>query len=510
MVKTTLIGSSNIYRPFDILSKEDQDKIDLRRCTKIEAYKVFMNGLTEENRNVVVSVIENFVCDAVGEVVDTEEVGRIVKGVLDVFFTVLQEATSRLPKSRFAIVEPTQRPGVAWYTLAFAEFKTEYAGRVAAIKGMNVSSIKFDDLPSQIFDQYGVHLTPGMGLQFLNAVTYFADQIFKAPIVDLAENEETMEASDAAQDGRSGLRDESGPVSSGSATESRSVQAQLDDALRNIGIRQYNDNLVLARIREELDFAANVKKEDRLIISGLSSNVARPANEVDSRRWLREIAGAALDKILPQSSDKIQFVGGNRSKASDIPMCEVKFKESDWAGKVRREFGKQRKEGKVEGRVFVANCVTQATRVRLEILRAIAKKCATSNEDMLVMGFTSRPILQIVRRDGNSRQILTFVDAVAKFGNRVKEADLGLAYERAGVTFKGQMEQNFVVLTDKGVKEGWRQPRAGGSSGIPVLLTGGNKRALDEERDLSNNAKRQTQVDGSGKNVAKTMIKKNK
>ena len=141
------------------------------------------------------------------------------------------------------------------------------------------------------------------------------------------------------------MRDESGPVSSGSATETRSVQAQLDDALKNIGIRQYNDNLVLARIREELDFAANVKKEDRLIISGLSSNVARPANEVESRRWLREIAGAALDKILPQSSDKIQFVGGNRSKASDIPMCEVKFKESDWAGKVRREFGKQRKEG---------------------------------------------------------------------------------------------------------------------------------------------------------------------
>ena len=494
MIKTTIIGSSNIYRPYDILAKEDQDKLDLKRCTKIEAYKVFMNGLTEKNRNVIVSVIENFVCDAVGEVVDNEEVGRIVKGVLDVFFEVLQEASNRLPRSRFAIVEPTQRPGVAWYTLAFGEFKNEYSGRVAAVKSKNVSGIKFDDLPSQIFDQYGVHLTPGMGLQFLNAVIYFAEQIFKAPIVDLAENEETMEAADDVRGDGIGLRDESGPVAGGSVVERRSVESRLDEALKNIDLRRHNDNLVMARIREELDFAANVKKEDRLIISGLSSNVAKPANEVDARRWLRDIAGSALDRILPQSSEKIQFVGGNRSRASDIPMCEVKFKESDWAGKVRREFGKQRKEGKAEGRIFVANCVTQATRVRLEILRAVAKKCSTSNEEMLVMGFTSRPILQIRRKDGSGQQVLTFVDAVAKFGKRVKEADLSLAYERAGATFKGQMEQNFVVLTDKGVKEGGRQPRAGGSSGIPVVLTGGNaggsKRAFEHVKTMSNNAKK--------------------
>ena len=67
MLKTTIIGSSNIYRPYDILSKEDQDKIDLKRCTRISAFKVFMEGLIESQRNVIISVIENFVCDAVGK-----------------------------------------------------------------------------------------------------------------------------------------------------------------------------------------------------------------------------------------------------------------------------------------------------------------------------------------------------------------------------------------------------------------------------------------------------------
>ena len=515
MLKTTIIGSSNIYRPYDILSKEDQDKIDLKRCTRISAFKVFMEGLIESQRNVIISVIENFVCDAVGEVVDKDEVGRIVKGVLDEFFEILGESSCRLPRTRFAMVEPTQRPGVGWYTMAFNEFKTEFTGRLTSLRTMNVSVIKYDDLPSQIFDQYGVHLTPGMGLQFLNAVSYFAEQVFKAPVVDLAENEETMEASNDAIAGGSGQNILTSLESDGTSAV---TQSQLIEVVKNITLRRHNDNLVLARIREELDFAANVKKEDRLIISGLSSNIARPASEIDARRWIRDIAGKALDKILPNSSEKIQFCSANRSKATDFPVCEVKFKETDWAGKVRREFGKQRKEGRAEGRIFVANCVTQATRVRLEILRAIAKKNWSANEDMLVMGFTSRPILQIRRKDGSGQRTLTFVDAVALYGNKVKTVDLALAYERAGRTYMGQMEQNFVVLNDEGVKEGGRQPRGGGASGIPVILTGGNatsgnKRGLDQEKVLISNAKRQTQADGkgkgSGKNVANPTVKKN-
>ena len=156
--------------------------------------------------------------------------------------------------------------------------------------------------------------------------------------------------------------------------------------------------------------------------------------------------------------------------------------------------------------------MTQATRVRLEILRVIAKQCCSGNEDMMVMGFTSRPILQIRKKDGSGQRTLTFVDAVAIFGNRLREVDLVLAYERAGGTFRGQMEQNFIVLKDKGVKEGGRQPRGGGASGIPVILTGGNKRTLDQEKALSSNAKRQTQAEGKGKGNGKgnvnTMMKK--
>ena len=40
-----------------------------------------------------------------------------------------------------------------------------------------------------------------------------------------------------------------------------------------------------------------------------------------------------------------------------VPVCEVKLWGKVDALKLRREFGKLRKERKIDGRVFVVNCV---------------------------------------------------------------------------------------------------------------------------------------------------------
>jgi hypothetical protein len=263
----------------------------------------------------------------------------------------------------------------------------------------------------------------------------------------------------------------------------------------NLEDRQANDNRIFARIREELDFTANQKKEDRVVISGMLSTLARPAGQIEFRAWIRGIVGETLNEIVPNSGAGVQFVAPSRSFGNEIPMCEVKMKDKELAFKIRKEFGRLRKEGKLTGRLFISNSVTLATRVRLEILRAIAKKCSSGVEDMFCMGFTSRPVLQVKRKDGGGQQALTFVDAIARYGGRVKESELSLAYERAGLTFRGQMAQNFVVLTDKGVREGGRGGKGGASAGRPTL-TGGNtvkggiKRALVTEKKTESEPKK--------------------
>jgi hypothetical protein len=41
---------------------------------------------------------------------------------------------------------------------------------------------------------------------------------------------------------------------------------------------------------------------------------------------------------------------------------------------------------------------------------------------------------------------LSFSDALIRYGSGLKENDLGEADRKAGITFKGQLKQNFVVL----------------------------------------------------------------
>ena len=109
----------------------------------------------------------------------------------------------------------------------------------------------------------------------------------------------------------------------------------------------------------------------------------------------------------------------------------------------------KKKAGTDYGRLYLSNCVTLTTRVRIDILRAIARKYTSETEDLFVSAFASRPVLQVRKKIENQRTLaFTFVDAISKYGAGMREADLGEAYKRAGTAFNGQLQQNFVVLHD--------------------------------------------------------------
>ena len=382
------------------------------------------------------------------------------------------------------MVEPICRPSLKWYVERQEVIMQDYERRVKEMKLLNVNLIRAMVKTSQFFDADQVHLTLEAGKNFVQTILYFAGEVFDAEMVDLEESDNEMDVTTIRVE-----RDESGPIAGPSVK--KTTEEKLDLVVLNIEERRHNDNMVFARIREELDFAANVKKEDRLIVTGLVSDTAGPAGGAEYKGWLKELAGAALETIVPGSATKIVVVNPGRREGKEVPMCEVKMENKETAAKIRREFGRLRKEDKIQGRLFVANSVTLATRVRLDIMKAIAKKNQNPNEEWFVMGFTSRPLLQIRKKSGYGQLALTFVDALLKFGKGLKVADLGTAYGRAGTTFEGQMEQNFVVLKDK-MGKGNKGPSRG--RGRPAGV-GGNKRPLDHS-----NADRSAEAGPSGSN----------
>jgi hypothetical protein len=122
--------------------------------------------------------------------------------------------------------------------------------------------------------------------------------------------------------------------------------------------------------------------------------------------------------------------------------------------------------------------VTLSTRVRIEVMKAIAKKLTTKSQSAHVAAFSSRPILHVkstkVGGDQNPKAF-TFTDSVIRYGSVVVQDDLSEAYKKAGTAFRGQIEQHFVVLTEGQSYQ--QQPRP-----QPTVGRGGNgKRRRDDE-----------------------------
>jgi hypothetical protein len=78
------------------------------------------------------------------------------------------------------------------------------------------------------------------------------------------------------------------------------VEKEVELMKMDIKTRRFHDSLLMARIREELDAISNEKKEDRLIITGLSNGTPTPTNV--EKNWINEMIGNLLNRIEPAAS----------------------------------------------------------------------------------------------------------------------------------------------------------------------------------------------------------------
>jgi hypothetical protein len=267
-----------------------------------------------------------------------------------------------------------------------------------------------------------VHLTE-------DSAKIFIDGLIKnrAPFVDLGEEESS--AGDEELDARVG---------------------RLEGHVR---ARQANDNLIFARLREESDAAANKAKEDRVVITGITSKTVPPTDPEQRKIWIKKIAMDIFESLIPECNAQIHFVNQAKNKGTHIPLIEVKLDSTENAAKIRKAFA-EKKKAKVDlGRIFISNSVGLSTRVRVDILKAIARKISNSLITAHVVAFISRPVMHVKSSKWADNIIVprtfTFVDAVAEYGHRMEQIELADAYRRAGTAFKGQMEQVFVILRER-------------------------------------------------------------
>jgi hypothetical protein len=468
-----LIGSSNVYRFYRPDVFKDYKTYNMVRCTDLVTFRAIVNNLEANESEVVISVLENFVERAVGQSKSDEEIWTNSGEVLTSFIDTVKDAARRLPGTKFALADPIIRPKLNWYQKIFDDLQAAFTESVASMRRNNVTRFEAIAQGCSQFEGDQVHLTAASGQIFIEGLLTKAETFFNAPVVDLAEDDDEVAAL--------------------SATEVLALR--LDKLEDQVASRQNKDNLIFARLREEMDFATNKQKEDRVVITGLSSNVPPPADPAQRKLWIRKIVDDVFKKILPDFAGVIHYVNQGKSNGRMIPLVEVKIDSATNALALRKAFADKRKNGDDLGRIFISNSVNLATRVRVDILKVLARKISDQEVVANAVPFVSRPVLQVrpkeVSGNGNiETRTYTFTDAISKYGHLLKQFELGEAYRRAGTSFKGQLEQQFVVLREQGQVSHHQQqpqrhqPQAGGSR--HARGAGANqKRTRDEDEDES-------------------------
>jgi hypothetical protein len=168
------------------------------------------------------------------------------------------------------------------------------------------------------------------------------------------------------------------------------------------------------------------------------------------------MAMGIFNELVPDFKGKIFYLSQGKQMDVLLPMIEVKLDKAEHALAIRKAFAQKRKNKSLSSdleSLFVTNCVNLATRVRIDVLKSIARRITNDKDNAYVLGFISRPMMHVkkVGTPANVRPLksYTYIDSVSRYHGLLRKDDLTTAYERAGRAFHGALEHNFEVLNDE-------------------------------------------------------------
>ena len=522
LASRTLIGSSNVYRFYNPDSFKQFHPYILTRCTRSSTLEA--NLLEVEAGSVVlISVLENFIQDAVVDSGITEAnavadatTGGVVQDAIHKALVTINETALRTIEdgNRYYIVEPLNRIKPDWYSINLDNTIKIFENQFEVVcSAPNVWRIHASPMVDQKFTHDGVHLTKEAGKSFISAILHNVEASISSLIVgdspDLSRPPPTsfqfaadvLKKRDGTANAESNTKkrkftepwaDDSTNdevESGGSGPSSILISAKiLDTILSDIrsnktGIENLNadfkkrkveDNKSLAALREEADFNVNRSKQDRVVVFGLTSRTPLPTSRPDRIKALKDLVMAQFLKIKPDFDGSINFISHLNFAGDRIPAVECRMNSVEKAIEIRKECGRIRKTDKAKANqhVFITNCVTATTRVRIEIMSKISMRLKEDNVESYCITFEPRPILR-VKHVHLGWKSFHYVEAVEKFSHLLKKDDLLAAYSKASV-IREPIEQIFIIMNGKeargagGSRMTWKGSRPTGANAVTI------------------------------------------
>ena len=180
-----LIGSSNIYRFYKLITSKEFKPYKMVNCTNQDVWNVAIDEVKMEKGEVIISVIENLICDALVGVTDPEIRKMTIEDVVGSFMAQIKKCAQAKPGVKFAIAMPMMRPKHKWYEECFGALSSYYLESIKLMDIPNVAKIDGSPVWSQQFESDGTHLTAAAGKVYVESLIADAEAFFTEVLIDL-------------------------------------------------------------------------------------------------------------------------------------------------------------------------------------------------------------------------------------------------------------------------------------------------------------------------------------
>jgi hypothetical protein len=201
-----LIGSSNVYRFYKLITPQDFKPYKMVCCTNQDVWNVSVDEIKINKGEVIISVIENLICDALVGVTDPEVRRITIEDVVGSFMAQIKKCAQTKPGVKFALAMPMMRPKHKWYEESFGALSKLYLDNIKSMGIPNVAKIDGSPTWSQQFESDGTHLTETAGKVYVESLIADAEAFFTEVLIDLEkENSEGTSRGGGQKRTRNGL-----------------------------------------------------------------------------------------------------------------------------------------------------------------------------------------------------------------------------------------------------------------------------------------------------------------
>ena len=463
-----LIGDSNVKRHMNPTNCRDRPPMlsaQVLICNRREVLAQSLRSMKRESTVCILSCITNFLTSSED---DISTISLRVDPILIEFFESISSDCVANPDRRYLVCPPMYRRSPLWYRDNLAVILSRFSAISKCHLQPNMAIMP--SFPSPAFEADGVHLTAYSGMEFVLHLFDSSVSLF-----------ETLSST---PDVRESIASESARL-----LEDRMMAIEQDHRRLNNFVE-----LKSAKDAELQDLAANERMLDSLVISGLASVQGRLSGKEWQDRAQADVK--AVLKLITGKDYNLRVVRNATGMAPNAPVTyTVEFFNTQEPAEIRAKFGTYFSGGKDSrppglSSISVQNSVTKGTRIRISIMKLIAKRYLAANPDAKaqVIGYNPRPVLKLTPSPSSKdRRIrsFNFIEAIQKFPTTFTDEEIGPLTKRAYSSFPNQLRSVFVVLSDDfpGLGSRSRSKRAASPSG---LSQGAERRVRIEDDSEAN------------------------